>query len=695
MIVPSADQSNEPSGNGNSVIRFSVFAANIRTGELRKNGTRIRLADQPFRILVALLQRPGELVTRDELRQLIWGDDVAGDFEQGLNRSVNKVREALCDTAVNPRHVETLPGRGYRFIGSIEPSTPVGVRQPYYRRWKAVLTIAGLFIAGGGFFAWHFRPPSIPPIRWRKLTTDNYSKVPPVLTDGSRLYFLAGYKGEQFIVQVSTGGGQPMKLPITLPGPNCTLQDLSPDGEELLLTAAASVGRSRLWPLWSLRIADGTARRVGGILATSAAYAPDGSQIAYSTEGELYVTPRSGASPHRLIEFKDSLVSSVSWSPDGRHIRFSRRNPLSSQSAGWDVRTDGSGLQRLAPGWNAATFVPAGWMSDGKLGIFAAAGNFWAEPEVGIFRTAPRIPEKLTADEPEFANSIRPRNKLKFHAIGIDRLGELQRYDVASRRWVAVLEGISAEQAEYSRDGRRIAYVSYPQRTLWVRQADGNRPIQFTSPPMVPMLPRWSPDGLHIVFSAQEAPDKPMRTYIVDTESGAIRLAVPADPGSQSDPTWSPDGRKLLYGVSTSSAREDVYLRLVDLENGKVSKFDGSEGLFSPRWSPDGSMVAALRWGGTRNLMLYHFQDHRWVQLTEQQCRWPAWSPDGKSILYATGSLLMKYRLGSAGAEVLTEMTAGELGGFSRGIGVAIDGSPLRTLDHNSPQVYEIEFAKR
>lgn len=96
----------------------------MRTGELSKNGIRIRLADQPFRILVALLRNPGELVTREELRQILWGDDVAGDFEQGLNRSVNKVREALCDTAVNPRYVETLPGRGYRFIGPIEAEAP-------------------------------------------------------------------------------------------------------------------------------------------------------------------------------------------------------------------------------------------------------------------------------------------------------------------------------------------------------------------------------------------------------------------------------------------------------------------------------------------------------------------------------------------------------------------------------------------
>jgi Tol biopolymer transport system component len=562
-----------------------------------------------------------------------------------------------------------------------------------------MLTIAGLLMAGGWLFLWRLRLPSIPQVRWRKLTTDNYSKMPPVLTDGSRLYFLAGYNREQFVAQVSTSGGQPMKLAITLPGPNCTLHDLSPDGQELLLTAGSNVARLRQVrpsPLWSLRIVDGAARRAGGILAMSAAYSPDGSQIAFSTESELYVAPRSGRSPRRVIELKDSMLNSVSWSPDGRHIRFSRLDTPSSRSAAWDVRTDGTGLHRLAAGWNAATYVPAGWTSDGKLGIFAAGGNFWAVPEAGMFRKAPTVPEKLTADEPEFANSIRPRSNVRFYAIGVDRLGELQRYDAASKRWVAVLDGISAEQAEYSRDGRRIAYVSYPERTLWVRQADGSRPIQFTSPPMVPWTPRWSPDARHIAFSAQEAADKPMRIYIVDTETGAIRVAVPSDRGSQRDPTWSPDGKKLLYGLNSSSAREDVYLRLADLESGKVSKFDGSEGLFGPRWSPDGSMVAALHWE-TSTLMLYRFEDHRWVQLSDQPCRWPTWSPDGKFLLYTISNLnlLMRYRVGHAGSEVLTELAANELGGFSRSTGVAIDGSPMRTLDHNSPQVYEIEFARR
>ncbi|MGJ5816500.1 winged helix-turn-helix domain-containing protein [Paludibaculum fermentans] len=696
-MLPGTKRSWEPVGDRDSVIKFGVFVADVRTGELSKNGIRIRLADQPFRILVALLRSPGELVTREELRQILWGDDIAGDFEQGLNRSVNKVREALCDTAVNPRYVETLPGRGYRFIGPRKAEAPPVIDKPpsHHLRWKLILGVIGISLAAGAYLAVRWTKPTVPPLHWRKLTTDNYSKIPPVLTDGSRLYFLAGYRSEPFIAQLSASGGLPMKLPITLPGPDCTLHDLSPDGDELLLTATSTPGRTRLWPLWSLRIGDGTARRVGNILATSAAYSPDGAQIVFSTESELYVTARGGAPTRRVIELKDSFVDSVGWSRSGDWLRFSRRDPLSGQAAAWEVRTDGSRLHRLAPAWDAPSFVPAGWALEGKLGLFSAGGNFWAAPEPGLLRTGARQPTKLTSDEPEFSSYVRSQADLKFHAIGIDRLGELQNFDARSKSWVPVLDGISAEQAEYARDGRRIAYVSYPQRSLWVRQSDGTRPIQFTSPPMVPLLPRWSPDGQSIAFSAQDAPDRPMRTYIVDTESGAMRLAVPSDTGSQSDPTWSPDGKQLLFGVSASSARENVYLRLADLRTGKVSKLEGSDGLFSPRWSPDGTMVTALRLIGTRTLMLYRFRDHQWVQLSGLQCRWPVWSPDGKSIFFLARNHLMRYNIAGNTAEIVSELPVGELGGFLHGIGMSSNGSPLRTLDHNSPQVYELEFAQR
>ena len=101
------------------VFRFGVFELDARSGELRRHGLKIRLPDQSFQILRALLMRPGELVTRDELRQLLWTAETFVDFEVGLNSAVRKLREALDDSADNPRFVETVPRRGYRFVGPV------------------------------------------------------------------------------------------------------------------------------------------------------------------------------------------------------------------------------------------------------------------------------------------------------------------------------------------------------------------------------------------------------------------------------------------------------------------------------------------------------------------------------------------------------------------------------------------------
>ncbi len=107
------------------VFRFGAFEVNEATGELRKQGIRIKLHSQPFQILVMLLERPSELVTREEMRQRLWGEDTFVDFDHGLNTAVNKLREALGDLASQPRQVETVSGRGYRFIAPVTLAGPV------------------------------------------------------------------------------------------------------------------------------------------------------------------------------------------------------------------------------------------------------------------------------------------------------------------------------------------------------------------------------------------------------------------------------------------------------------------------------------------------------------------------------------------------------------------------------------------
>jgi TolB-like protein/DNA-binding winged helix-turn-helix (wHTH) protein/Flp pilus assembly protein TadD len=143
------------------VVRFGVFEANLDTGELRKQGVRVKLQDQPFQILALLLERPGQLVAREDLRLKLWPSDTFVDFDHGLNNAINRLREALSDSANSPRFIETLPRRGYRFLGEVEavgsgepaqvptakqgaPTTPTGgyIRGRWRWRWVAAICLA-------------------------------------------------------------------------------------------------------------------------------------------------------------------------------------------------------------------------------------------------------------------------------------------------------------------------------------------------------------------------------------------------------------------------------------------------------------------------------------------------------------------------------------------------------------------------
>ncbi len=108
--------------NAVQVLRFGIYEADLKSGELRKNGSKIRLQEQPFQVLAMLLEHPGDVVTREDLRQKLWPADTFVDFDHSLNTAINKLREALGDSASNPRFVETLARRGYRFIAPVQGS---------------------------------------------------------------------------------------------------------------------------------------------------------------------------------------------------------------------------------------------------------------------------------------------------------------------------------------------------------------------------------------------------------------------------------------------------------------------------------------------------------------------------------------------------------------------------------------------
>ena len=176
-LVSATSPSNEMTDPGpRRILRFSIFEADLNAGELRKHGVKIHLQDQPFRILEMLLERRGEVVTREELRQKLWPGDTFVDFDHGLNKTINKLREALGDSAQTPRFIETLQRRGYRFIApATDASVGVGQptvdlaaasRQPLTRRRRSAWAAAGLgllLVAAGYFGRQHGRTTTSPP----------------------------------------------------------------------------------------------------------------------------------------------------------------------------------------------------------------------------------------------------------------------------------------------------------------------------------------------------------------------------------------------------------------------------------------------------------------------------------------------------------------------------------------------------
>ena len=177
------------------VVRFATFQVDLRSGELSKQGVKIKLQEQPFRVLTVLLQRPGELVTREELRNQNWPPDTFVDFENGLNTAINKLRDALGDSADNPRFIETLPRRGYRFIAPVigdhqekspapEEESKVGDEQPgknrRRNRWLlpaavavlAIVTLAYAALRRGGSGAAHSKINSVAVLPLKNLSGD-------------------------------------------------------------------------------------------------------------------------------------------------------------------------------------------------------------------------------------------------------------------------------------------------------------------------------------------------------------------------------------------------------------------------------------------------------------------------------------------------------------------------------------------
>lgn len=437
---------------GNQMLGFGIFELNLQTGELRKSGYKIALRPQAARVLTMLAARPAQLVTRDQLRDEIWGPEISVDFEHGLNQCIRQIRAALDDDAETPRYVETLPRLGYRFIAPIQEKIAgagLGEQDPAFDSALDALSDAGgssaitaaqlssrrvYWWSAAGFVViisalaatiWSVTrtPKPIPTPTLTRLTWDSGLTTDPALSpDGKLLAYASDRSGEGhldiYVQQV--GGGEPLRL---TSGPGDKGEPtFSPDGTSIAFDQMDTGG------IYVVSTLGGTARRLVSE-GHGPQFSPDGKWIAYwvggmgavslNIEGDtsIHVVASGGGLPRQVRPDFVGAAHPV-WSPDGQHLLF-LGNPDNSKSpeetvdwwvtpltAGPAVKTgvlEATRKANLASDFQVYPWaiVPAAWEPHGNEILFSARSgdsiNLW---RIGISPATFKVngsPERLTS----------------------------------------------------------------------------------------------------------------------------------------------------------------------------------------------------------------------------------------------------------------------------------------------------------
>jgi Tol biopolymer transport system component len=494
---------------------------------------------------------------------------------------------------------------------------------------------------------------------------------------------------------------------ISLSFPRAVISDISRTGSELLVLGEREQAGTVMTDadVWVVPVVGGTPRRLG-LRATGAAWSPDGGKIAYTNGADVGLANADGSGA-RTLWTAQGPVFTPAWSPDGRRLRVtvvegtraSVKHLRLTRWSLWELEADGSRPRPVLPGSDLAACCGR-WTPDGRYFVFETEGDgkrdIWALREAtGFLSRSPRKPVRLTQGLLDFYNPAPSRDGRRVFAVGQRLRGELVRYDARSGQFVPYLSGISAEGLDFSRDGQWVAYVAFPEGTLWRSRVDGSDRLQLTLPQLSAALPRWSPDGQRIAFMGA-APDEPWKLRLVAADGGPSPPLLPGD-RSEVDPSWSPDGRALAFGSAIGEQAPDrpVTIHLLDLDTRRVSLVEGSEGLFSPRWSPDGRYLAAVS-GDSLRLMLFEFASGQWRELLAEKLlvAYPSWSRDSKSLFVSSGSVGLRLGITDGRREEVAsfEVLRRAPGPFSEWVGQAPDGSVLTLRDVSVQEIYALEL---
>jgi serine/threonine protein kinase/Tol biopolymer transport system component len=626
-------------------------------------------------------------------------------FEEIIDKALEKDREMRAQSAAElrsdlkrlKRDIDSASASSYTTSRAAASGAKTGIASvpvPPARRWRraglgacALVVLVALML--------FLRPPLPPPkvTGSVQITSDGQQKT-RAITDGSRLYF-AKVDG---LYQVSAAGGEAVLMPQAAPG--VFPSDISRDGSQLLVIR----GNFLLSPgsVWTLPVLGGSPRRLSNILADYAAWSPGGDRLAYSSGNDLYTARSDGSEASKLVTLPGPAFW-LRWSPDGTRLRFTLSPKTDLNSSGiWEVRSDGSRLHQMLAGWNNPPAECCGaWTADGRYFVFQATrggiSNVWAVREgASLLRRVTHEPVQLTSGPTNTGlPALDPAGKRVFVQTRQAR-GELVRWDAGTREFRPFLSGIQASALDFSKDGKWVAYVTFPDGNLWRSRTDGSERLQLSFPPVAAFMPRWSPDGSQIAFMGQ-GPGRPSRVYLVPAEGGAVQEPIPGDQ-NQCDPNWSTDGNSLVFGgqiLPESDAARLNAIRIFDLKTHQVSVLPGSESLWSPRWSINGRSIIAMSNNG-RKLFAFNFGKRTWSLVAEGAIAYPQWSHRGEYVYFLSsppgGNVIYRVRLSNGRPEEVLDLKNFRQAPMTMGgwMGIDPDDAPLLVRDAGTQDIHAL-----